>query len=87
MTREANPFIFKLSSHEIAELKEPAGEGGFQTLQARLISELESTGDTITLTDEEIGKLLRYMTRYKSGGFQGHLRNAFVRSFRGLLDL
>ena len=85
MAREANPFVFKLTSAEIAELKEPAGEGGFQNLQTRLLSELESTGDTVTLTDEEAGKLLRYMSRYKSGGFQGHLRNAFARSFRTLL--
>jgi hypothetical protein len=86
MTRDANPFVFRLFANEIAELKQPAGEGGFQSFQTRLLNELETSGDTITLTDEEMGKLLRYMTRYKSGGFQGHLRSALIRSFRSLID-
>lgn len=84
---KASPFIFKLEQREIAELKQPAGEGGFQSFQERLLNELEKTGDTISLDDDEFGKLARYMTRYKSGGFQGHLREAFIRSFKDLFGL
>ncbi len=84
---KAGPFVFELTPHEISELKEPAGEGGFQSFQDRLLNELATTGDKISLDDEEFGKLVRYMTRYKSGGFQGHLREAFIRSFKSLLDL
>lgn len=84
---KAGPFVFRLNPHEIAEIQNPAGEGGFQSFQDRLLGELAVTGDTVNLDDEELGKLIRYMTRYKSGGFQGHLREAFIRSFRSLLDL
>jgi hypothetical protein len=87
VSRDPGPFVFHLEKGEVMELNEPAGEVGFQDLQELLLSQLATTGNVISLTDEELGRLIRYMTRYKSGGFQGHLRNAFTRSLKDLLGL
>lgn len=57
----------------------PSGQGGHQNLHARIRSEL-ANGPTVTFDDTEMGELIRYMTQYGSGGFQGRLRRAFVRS-------
>jgi len=81
----AAPFEFELTSTEIAELQHPAGEGGHQSFQKELISQLDGGGNRIKLDDEGFGKLIRYMTRYGSGGFQTRLRNAFERPLRKML--
>lgn len=39
----------------------------------------------VSLTDSELGELIRYMTQYGEGGFQGRLRRAFLRSVYELL--
>lgn len=81
--RTAKPFVFTLLDDEVAELKEAVGTGGHQSLHRRLMQELRD-GNTVTFTDDQLGELIRYMTRYGSGGFQGRLRNAFGRSLKDL---
>ena len=44
-------------------------------------------GWEVTFDDEQLGKLARYMAQYNSGGFQGRLRQAFLRPLRELLGL
>lgn len=87
MARAPRPFEFKLTNAEAAELTGPAGEGGHQSLHRRLIDELASGNLTVTFDDAELGELIRYMTQYKSGGFQGRLRRAFIRSLAEQLGL
>jgi hypothetical protein len=43
----------------------------------------EASGE-ITLTDGEIGRLMRY-SQYGQGGFQGRFKAAFSRSFRDVM--
>ncbi len=60
-------------------LQAPAGDGGQQGCHKRLMQQLAES-PTIRLSDEELGELIRYMSRYGSGGFQGRLQKAFLRS-------
>ncbi len=83
----ARPFSFTLSGSEQAALREPAGAGGHQALQALLIERLQEGNGTLELDDAELGKVIRYMTQYQGGGFQNRLRAGFIRSLRELLDL
>lgn len=83
--RTAKPFEFQLSEAEAAEITGAVGTGGHQSLHRRLCAQLEK-GRTLTLTDEQMGELIRYLTRYGSGGFQDKLRRAFARSFADLFD-
>lgn len=79
MSRPAKPFIFTLEPAEIAEMQAPSGQGGHQSLHERIRASL-ALGPTVTFTDTQLGELIRYMSQYGSGGFQGRLRRAFVRS-------
>ncbi len=79
MARAPRPFTFTLTPSEVAEMEAPSGQGGHQSLHARIRSELAG-GPAVTFDDEEMGELIRYMTQYGSGGFQGRLRRAFIRS-------
>jgi hypothetical protein len=85
MPREAKPFVFVLMDAEIAELQEPSGEGGHQNIHKMILDQLADGKKTVTLNDNQLGQLIRYMTAYGSGGFQGRLHRAFVRSIYGLL--
>ena len=85
ISRAPKPFVFTLENSEVEWIKGAAGSGGHQTLHRRLVKELQS-GNQVTFTDEQLGELVRYMTRYGSGGFQGRLRKAFGRSVRELLS-
>jgi hypothetical protein len=85
--RPPKPFIFVLLPEEAREITEANGTGGHQSLHRRLVAELERGGLTIVLSDKQLGELIRYMTQYESGGFQGRLRRAFERSLRELLIL
>jgi hypothetical protein len=81
MPREPKPFVFDLTDAEIAEITEAtAGEGGQQELRHQLTDQLASSGNQVTLNDADLGKLIRYMTQYGGGGFQGNLRRAFTRA-------
>lgn len=82
----AKPFVLTLNTDEIALLRQPAGSGGHQSLHRRLNEQL-SQGDSLILDDAEIGQVLRYMSQYGSGGFQGRLREALIRPLREVLSL
>lgn len=84
MARKPREFDLELTEDEANELRVPAGEGGHQQLHEELLLQLED-GNTLKFDDEELGRLLRYMTQYKSGGFQGRLRRAFERSLKAAL--
>jgi hypothetical protein len=87
MPREAKPFVFVLWDAEIAELQEPSGEGGHQTLHKMILERLADGKKTVTLNDNQLGQLIRYMTAYGSGGFQERLYRAFIRSIHELLAI
>jgi len=82
MSRKPKPFNFTLLPTEVAELQAPSGKGGHQGLHSRLRVEL-AVGPTVTFDDAEMGELIRYMSQYGDGGFQGRLRRAFIRSLCG----
>lgn len=84
---QARPFTLTLLPQEAAELLVPVGSGGHQTLHQMLLDQLANGNLTVTLDDAELGRLIRYMTQYKSGGFQGRLQRAFLRPLRELLGL
>jgi hypothetical protein len=86
MGKAPKPFVFQLTQAEVAELTDPVGEGGHQSLHRRLLSEL-AKGNTVTFDDAELGELIRYMTQYGTGGFQGRLYRAFIRSLTEQLRL
>jgi hypothetical protein len=65
-------------------LREPAGSGGQQQFHEEIRKQLSGGNLTLRFDDEHLGKLVRYMTQYGSGGFQGRLRKAFRRP---LLDI
>ena len=70
---------FTLTAAEQAELQKPAnGQGGHQTVMLMLQSKLQPDG-TITLTDTELGRVVRY-SGYAQGGFQNRFKDAFHRS-------
>jgi hypothetical protein len=87
VSREPKPFVFTLTFEEAAQITGAAGEGGHQGLDRRLTEELADGNNQVTFTDEQLGELIRYMTQYGSGGFQGRLRRAFMRSLADLLGL
>ena len=87
MSLAPKPFVLQLSQTEISEIEPPSGDGGHQGLHETIRDQLQKTGDVVTLNDAELGQLIRYMTQYGSGGFQGRLRRAFLRPIRALLDL
>jgi len=82
--RPPKPLVFTLTPEEALEITEAKGSGGHQSLHRRLVTELAEGNLTITFTDRQFGELVRYVTRYESGGFQGRLRRAFERSLREL---
>ncbi|HSC19771.1 MAG TPA: hypothetical protein VLC74_12755 [Rhizomicrobium sp.] len=86
MAKEPKPFELTLSDDEKSELAVPLGQGGHQYLHDAILAQL-AHGNVVTLNDTELGKLIRCMTQYGSGGFQGRLRRAFLRPLKEVLDL
>ena len=82
---DPRPFVISLSDLEADALLEPSGEGGHQTLHEQLRAQLANGNRTVTLDDGELGKIIRYMTQYGSGGFQGRLKRAFRRPLLELM--
>jgi hypothetical protein len=80
-------FEFVLHSTEVDAIRQAKGTGGHQALHKSLVAELDLHKNKVTLTDEELGRLIRYMTSYGTGGFQGRLRSAFIRPLRELLQI
>lgn len=74
------PIKLTLTRTEAAYLLYPVGNGGQQGFHTKLRSQLRNGNLTVEFYDTELGKLIRYMTQYGSGGFQGRLKKAFSRS-------
>lgn len=68
-----------LKPAEAAIILEPVGNGGFQRFHQMLCDQLQDGKLEVTFDDENLGKLIRLMTQYGSGGFQGRLQKAFRR--------
>lgn len=86
-SRDGEPFVFTLNPDEITAIIDTpvAGQGGLQSLQKNLQTQL-ADGNTVQFDNAGLGRLIRYMTRYPSGGgFQNRLRTAFERSLKNLL--
>lgn len=83
---QPRPFTIELTEVEIRELLVPSGDGGHQLLHDELRHQLVDGNRVVTLNDEQMGKLMRYMTQYGSGGFQGRLQRAFRRSLLTLIS-
>jgi hypothetical protein len=80
MGKEPKQFSLQLTEDEAQFILEPSGDGGQQLFHEALRGQLASGKRTMILDDANLGKLVRYMTQYGSGGFQGRLRKAFKRS-------
>ena len=86
MAQIAAPIPLTLTTEEAAEILTPAGSGGQQTFQQGLIDQLQGGNLTIRFDDNDLGKLIRYMTQYGPGGFQSRLRKAFRRPLLELFN-
>jgi hypothetical protein len=82
--KNSEAYHHTLTADEAAMILTPVGEGGQQGFQQELINQLQGGNLVISLDDDQLGKLIRYMTQYGPGGFQGRLQKAFRRP---LLDL
>jgi len=78
MTREPKHVTLTLTIDQASHLLAPHGEGGHQGLHDMLRAQLANGNLTVDLDDENLGKLIRYMTQYGSGGFQGRLHKALA---------
>ncbi len=85
MPKAASPITITLTADEAAQILTPVGSGGQQAFQQELIKQLQNGNLTVSLNDDQLGKLIRYMTQYGPGGFQGRLRKAFRRPLSDLL--
>jgi hypothetical protein len=85
MPKAPRPIVLTLTQTEAAELLTPMGDGGQQAFHQGIIGQLQGGNLGIAFDDEQLGKLIRYMTQYGPGGFQGRLRKAFRRSLLELL--
>jgi len=85
MPKEAKAIVLSLTEAEAAELLEPSGEGGHQSFHEFIREQLSGSNLSVAFNDEQLGKLIRYMTQYGSGGFQGRLNRAFRRPLSDLL--
>jgi hypothetical protein len=74
-----------LTQDEATELLAPVGEGGQQGFHEWIINQLQGGNLAIAFDDDQLGKLIRYMTQYGRGGFQGRLQKAFRRPLRDLI--
>jgi hypothetical protein len=63
----------------------PAGDGGQQGFHQEIIDQLQDGKQTVSFDDAGLGKLMRYVTQYGTGGFQDRLVKAFGRSLRELI--
>lgn len=56
-----------------AEIRKPTeGQGGFQDLLRKLVGQLSSDGLLLTLTDEDVERIVRYKS-YEPGGYEERL--------------
>jgi len=85
MPQAPRPIVLTLTESEAAELLAPAGQGGQQTFHQGIINQLQDGKLAVSFDDDQLGKLIRYMTQYGPGGFQGRLRKAFRRPLLELI--
>ena len=92
MKRQIPLTRMTLRPQEVRAFTLSPGSGGQQSLAQHLyelihLSLDESGSSSIELTDEELGKIVRYMGAYGGGdgGFQGRLRKTFSRSLFDLI--
>jgi hypothetical protein len=85
MGKAARPIPLTLTADEAAQLLAPAGDGGQQIFQQQMIDQLQGGNLVVAFDDDQLGKLIRYMTQYGPGGFQGRLRKAFRRPLLELI--
>ena len=86
---KAKPIVFHLTEDEAADIKKPAGQGGQQSFQKKLLDQLADGNLSLAFDDELMGMLIRYISYGHdgdSGGFQGRLRKACRRSILELID-
>lgn len=86
MGKEPKQFTITLTGQEAGEMLVPAGEGGHQQLHEFIREQLQNGNLTVQFSDAQLGRVIRYMTQYGSGGFQGRLRRAFKRPLVELLS-
>ena len=73
-TPQEDELIVKLEPDQIEFLQRPLrGQGGYQTLLARLQANMD--GDRLRLTRTDCERVVRYGTRYGQGGFQTRLQS------------
>ena len=84
---KAKPIVLQLTPQEVATLQTPVGSGGHQTLYGELLAQLANGQNQISLDDALLGRIVRYMTQFGSGGFRGRLHDALSRPLRDLLKL
>ena len=85
MGRAPRPFTITLTPQEASECWSRPARVAISKLHEAIRSQLAKGDFTIELTDANLGKLIRYMTQYGSGGFQGRLQRAFRRPLMDLL--
>ena len=85
MAKSAKPIVLVLEVDEAAQLLAPAGAGGQQVFHQEIIDQLQNGNLAVAFDDDQLGKLIRYMTQYGPGGFQSRLRKAFQRPLLALI--
>jgi hypothetical protein len=85
MTRDPKHVTLFLTNEQATHLLAPAGEGGHQQLHEMLREQLANGKLTVELNDEDLGRIVRYMTQYGSGGFQARLKRALAEPLVRLL--
>lgn len=66
--------IIQLTAADVAKFKKPVrGRGGFQSL-LRAIAKKIQPDDTVSLTDGENERLIRYSFQYGQGGFEDRIK-------------
>ena len=81
----ATQTVFKLTAAEQAEIMKPInGQGGLQSFGRQLQRQLNQQTGEISLTDSQIGRIVRHLT-YGPGGFESRLRDAFARPIKAAL--
>jgi hypothetical protein len=85
MPSPPKPIVLTLTADEAAHILTPVGAGGQQTFQKTIVDQLQGGNLAVGFDDDQMGKLIRYMTQYGRGGFQGRLQKAFRRPLLELI--
>jgi len=80
MSKAPRPFAIRVNKFEASVILEYERAGGFQDFHRSIADQLQDGRLEVVFDDEGLGKLIRLMTQYGSGGFQGALKKAFRRN-------